>query len=175
MSTRALSFYLAEVEHPDRTTDYISSLDQPITIDGQVYEGMGDLIQITSLSEQREGVPNSRLTVSFAAVEEETRKELLVDEGPQKVTIKWAYIDLEDGADKTVKLLNRTFIGRISNPKMNGITWSCELETPIGDADKGKLQVWSDQSQQEEFPGDKGLEFLKDLTKGVEIFWPPED
>ena len=140
-----------------------------IRIGGDVYVG-GKAIGISPI-EETEGTPDNRASVSFALVSAADLARYGVDPGPIPIEIGFAQSG-DSGATWTK--LTKRHVGRASLPSLEGRELSIEIETLRGDVDRGGELVWSDESQQAEFPGDRGMEYNRAIAAGdVEVAWPP--
>ena len=71
------------------------------------------------------------------------------------------------------KRLGRKLIGQLSRPIIKSQTYQIEVETIHGDIDRGEVQYWSDEDQKTRYPGDRGMEYMRKLSEGIDIKWPP--
>ena len=140
-----------------------------ITVGGDVYEG-GKAVGISPI-EETEGTPDNRASVSLALVSAADLARYGVDPGPIPIEIGFAQ---SGDAGATWTKLTKRHAGRASLPNLEGRELSIEIETLRGDVDRGGELVWSDESQQAEFPGDRGMEYNRAIAAGdVEVAWPP--
>ena len=94
----------------------------------------------------------------------------MIDNGPYDIEVDWVYSE-DNGA--TWKRLGRKLIGQLSRPIIKSQTYQIEVETVHGDVDRGEVQYWSDEDQKAKYPGDKGMEYMRKLSEGIDIKWPP--
>ena len=139
-----------------------------LTLNGVTYQGRS-FISLSTAEASLEA-PRRRMTASFPAVDGALRAMLMQDPGPLMVEIRWIY-SMDHG--QTWMLIPRKFIGRLSSPIIREGSYTIEIETFGGDADRGRPLRWSDEDQQRRFPGDKGLEYMRDLSEGIDTKWPP--
>ena len=135
---------------------------------GTVYQGR-PFIQL-SRAETTLGAPDRRLTASFPVTDAQLRQELLQDPGPLTVVIRSVYSS--DGG-LTWSIVPTKFVGRLSKPVIKGGLYTIEIETYGGDVDRGRPLKWSDEDQRARYPGDKGLEYMRQLASGIDTRWPP--
>ena len=157
----------------DRTTVYWWQGEGNVTIGGITYTGAtvdGAAVLDVSPIEQTQGPPVRRATVRLAVVPEMTRRLLQQDYGPLPVEIGW--IRSTDGG-RTWTRLPRLFKGRLSSPRLlNGI-YECEIETVLGDIDRGTPYRWSYEAQLLRRQ-DKFFEAVASYsTGGLSVKWPP--
>ena len=143
--------------------------DHDMTMDGKIWRGVGSIIDITPSSDTI-GPPNARFSLTLRATDPNLRAALLVDRGPLEVVVRWAY-SLDER--QTWTPITRVFRGRLSRPVLDAGTCTVELETDSGDIPVAESRYWSDNDQRSHYPGDRGFEFVKQLSEGVEILWPP--
>ena len=155
--------------YPDGSTRYLWDGSGPLPYGGHVYDGTDGAITVSSAPSGVDGT-DSRMTVLIPLVSAAARAAALGNYGPVPVEILW--IVSTDGG-MTFTPTPRTFVGRVSGPKINGDVLSLEIETWLGDADRSFVRNWSDEDQQRRFPGDRGFEFARSLSEGIESSWPP--
>ena len=139
-----------------------------LTIGGEVYQG-NNFISL-STAEASLDAPRRRMTASFPAIDAALRAALMQDPGPLVVEIRWIY-SLDHG--QTWLFVPRKFVGRLSSPVIRAGTYTIEIETFGGDVDRGRPLRWSDEDQQRRFPGDRGMEYMRELSEGIDTKWPP--
>ena len=153
-------------------TVYWWSGEGDITVGGQLYHGATinnqAFIDISSV-DQTEGLPVKRATVRMAVVPETTRRLLQQDYGPIPITIGW--IRSRDGGRNWIRL-PRSFTGRLSNSKIANGAFECDVETILGDADRGTPLRWSYEAHLHRH-NDKVFEAVHEYSGGVDVSWPP--
>lgn len=144
-----------------------------ITIDGTTYKGAtvdGQVLIGISPLEHSVDQPNKRMRIQVAIDKGSLRDILAEDVGIVGVRVRWI---VSGDAGQSWYDLGRSFFGRLSAPVISGGVYSMELETYLGDADKGSPLQWSDETQQVQYPGDRGFEYVRGLADGFEHKWPP--
>ena len=161
--------WLATIPHSRPFLRFWSG-DYDLTFDGETYQGRN----FVNLSPAEAGIgsPNTRLVASFSVVDPTLRAAFLQDLGPVMVTIEYIY-SADGGLSYQIIPGGRKFVGRMSNPVIKDGIYRVELETYGGDVDRGRPLRWSHEDQLRRYPGDKGLEFMRELEEGVEVKWPP--
>ena len=122
-------------------------------------------------AEQSSGTPDRRLTIGISGIPIDLRSQFLQDPGPAQVTISWI-----SSTDQGVTWAATPLVmqGRLSGPVMRDGVLVVEIETALGDVDRGRPAYWSHEDQQRRHPGDRGLEYMRDLSgRGIETGWPP--
>ena len=142
--------------------------ESDLTIGGETYQGRSFIS--LSTAEASIDAPRRRMTASFPAVDPALRAEFGQDPGPLVVEIRWIY-SLDNG--QTWLFVPRKFIGRLSSPIIREGVYTIEIETFGGDVDRGRPLRWSDEDQRRRFPGDRGMEYMRELEEGVVNRWPP--
>ena len=163
----------------DMATPYLLwSGEGELSWDGETWTGTtfetpeGDKGALVAVSEvtNEAGVPSRRAQISVAVPPAAVREMLEYDVGPVSVSIHGLYSD--DGG-VTWKATPFQLFGHLSRPQFAGGVYTVEIETWSGDADRGQPKMWSDETQTAEHPGDKGFEFMRSLSEGVDARWPP--
>ena len=142
-----------------------------ITIDGDVYQGVtneGVAFMDVSAIEQSQGPPIKRATVRMAVVPEMERRILQQDYGPIPITV--GFVRSSDGGRTWLKI-NRSFPGRLSSPKLIDGLYEAEIETVLGDVDRGVPLRWSYEAQIDRH-SDKFFEAVNSYASGFEHKWP---
>ena len=153
-------------------TGYWWSGEGDITVESQVYRGAtvnGQAFLDVSAVEQSQGLPSRRATVRLAVVPEITRRLLQQDYGPIPITIGW--IRSRD-AGRTWQRLQRSFSGRLSNPRLLDGLYEVEIETVLGDSDRGTPLRWSYEAFQSR-QNDNFFEAVASYASGIDLKWPP--
>jgi len=168
MTTVPLAHWLAEF--PDSTPVYrFWSGDGDLTLDGKDYQGR-NFISL-STAETSLDAPNTRLTASFAVAEPGLRQALMQDPGALTVIIEWI-ASIDQG--QSWRRVPRKFVGRLSQPVIKDGIYTIEIETFGGDVDRGRPLKWSHEDQQQRHSGDRGLEYMRQLSEGISTArWPP--
>lgn len=141
-----------------------TSYEEDITIGDVTYEGARDL-GFGSV-EYVEGLPDNRTQLIVHLIEGADYQNFAVDRGPASVTIGWA-VSVNQG--QTWRALSRTFGGKVSYTQIEGRTMSIEIETEKGDSDRTGTKYWSHAQQQIDFPGDRGLEHMRQISEGIAL------
>ena len=144
-----------------------------LTLEDILYQGTsgdnGAFINVSSLTDEV-SAPSARARVSIAVPTEAVREMLELDLGPVRVFL--SYIWSGDGGRSWVRA-PVGLAGLLSRPEFENGVYSVELETWAGDADRGEPRYWSHETQQSLYPGDRGFEFARSISQGVDIRWPP--
>ena len=152
-------------------TVYWWSGEGSIVVESQTYQGAtvnGQAFLDVSAIDQNEGPPIKRATARMAVVPEMTRRLLQQDYGPIPITIGW--IRSRDGGRNWTRL-PRSFKGRLSNPQLSNGLYSVEIETVLGDADRGTPLRWSYEAHLNRH-NDKFFEAVSTYATGVDVRWP---
>ena len=104
-----------------------------VTLDG------GAFVSISPI-EVNQGAPNKRVRIKMVAVGEVIRRLLQQDYGPLPITIT---LIRSSDTGRTWQSIGRSFKGRLSNPLLAKGIYEVEVETHLGDADKGVPRKWS--------------------------------
>ena len=153
-------------------TGYWWSGEGTITVGSQAYQGAtvnGQAFLDVSGVEQTQGLPSRRATIRLAVVPETTRRLLQQDYGPIPITVGW--VRSRDGG-RTWTRLPRSFSGRLSNPRLLDGLYTVEIETVLGDADRGIPQRWSYEAFESRH-NDKFFEAVSSYATGIDLKWPP--
>lgn len=142
--------------------------DTTETIGGVSYQPTDVLAGISISSGQ---LPNteSRVTLELYATTDALRTAFLSDPGPAMLTIRQA-VSTDDGANWA--LVTRAFVGRLSAPELRGDRYSIDAVDRYGDPLRPAPRFWSDEDQQRRFPGDLGLQYMRQIAQGVDVRWP---
>ena len=135
----------------------------------KTYRGTNGIISLSAYSVEL-GEPNQRVTATLQLSSPEVARQFLIDNGPYNVEVDWVYSE-DNGA--TWERLGRKLIGQLSRPIIKSQTYQIEVETIHGDIDRGEVQYWSDEDQKAKYPSDRGMEYMRKLSEGIDIKWPP--
>lgn len=157
-------------EYPDGTEFHVWTGIGDVTVGGITYTGVGP--DVIDIGEHQVGLTGqNRMTISLSDIDPEYRNLFLQDPGRVWVTIKLIYSD--DGGNTWVEI-PRYIRGVAGRSQLQGGRYSVEVSTYTDTLDRGYEQVWSDESQQEVYPGDLGFAHLRTLSSGggIDIRWP---
>ena len=144
-----------------------------IIVNSITYQGVtrnGQAFLSVSAIEQTQGPPTRRATVRMAVVPETTRRLLQQDYGPLPIRIGWV---ASSDSGRSWRALSRSFEGRLSSPRLlNGI-YECEVETLLGDSDRGAPIRWSYEDHLARHPNDGFFEAAASYATGLQTKWPP--
>jgi len=145
------------------------SYSEDIVVGGNTYQG-GAVAEISDI-EFNTGTPEERANIAIAIPEQMKYDVLTEDSGPVAITVGWAK---SSDHGQTWTASTRKLQGQLSLASIEGGSINLEVETLRGDVDRGGILVWSHEAQQDEYPGDLGLEYTRQLAGGeIDIGWPP--
>ncbi len=138
--------------------------------------------------ERVSGRPERRMSLALSGVPRERRARFMQDPGPIEVTVRWVYSP--DLGESWHEVPGARYRGRLSGGSLQDGTLAVELETLLGDVERGRPRRWSHEDQQRRsparevaagdggakrtVPADLGLEHMRALARqGVETAWPP--
>ena len=166
--TTTFANYLIDVLWPDNTSGYFWTGLGDLSFDSRTYLGAGHIVSIDDL-EDTLGEPDKRINMSISSIPLDLRNMFIESAGRVQVTI--GVITSPDG--NTWTRIPRQFVGVVSNPEMRGTVYSFDVVEEALDVDYGRAIFWTDEDQQLKYPGDLGLEHVKDIASGVDLSWPP--
>ena len=155
-------------EYPDGTSYHVSTLHDDLTVGGITYTAVGpDVLQIGSQQTSLNG--QARMTLALSSIEPAHRSLFLQDPGRVRITVRMLY-SVDGGA--TWQVINRFHTGYLSRPQLRGGEYAVEISIYRDELNRGFDESWSNENQERDFPGDKGLEHLAVLSSGLDIRWP---
>lgn len=132
---------------------------------GARYRDGGMLMDI-SAARYTEALPGRRTTARLAVTSESARALLSVDLGAIDLTIGWIWRTPFGGWSR----IPRYFTGRVGASVLKDGVFEVEIETYLGDIDRGIPEYWSHETAQE---GDLYAEQARELSEGSPSRWPP--
>ena len=111
------------------------------------------------------GLPGRRATVSWAVLPEHTRHAVAVDLGGIEVHVGWIY-QPPFGAWARGPCSHEGWVGETS---LNDGWFTIEVETQLGDVDRGNPLYWSHETAD---AGDLYAEMAQHISERPEIDWP---
>ena len=127
--------------------------------DGGMLLSVGDVKYTQTL-------PGRRTTIQLAVTPESLRRLLLTDLGAIDVTLGWIYRRRFGPWTR----IPRYFRGRLGQADTADGRFSAEVETYMGDIDRGVPLYWSHETAED---GDLYAEQAAELAGGIETRWPP--
>ena len=161
---------LTGIDDPPQTV-YWWSGEGNITVAGTTYQGAtvnGQAFLDISAVDQTQGLPIKRATARMAVAPELTRRMLQQDYGPIPIEVGW--VRSRDGG-RTWTRLPRSFTGRLSSPRLLDGLYEVEIETVLGDADRGTPLRWSYEAHVHRH-NDKFFEAVASYAGGIDVSWP---
>ena len=142
-----------------------------VTLDSVVHTGIGDIISVSSLPVEV-GSPEKRASITISAADAGVRAALVDDSGPVRLKIRMV-MSTDGGA--TWSFVGNSYIGRLSNPRIQGESYTVDVSGRIDDIDRGRDFFWSDTAQKLRHPGDRGLEYAAETheSRQFKLRWPP--
>ena len=161
-------------------SERIQRMDQPLnrwwsghgdlTLAGHTWSGAqyadgGMLMQIGGVKFTR-SLPSRRATVALAVTTLALQRALQVDLGVIRGTIGWLYRDPFGDWQR----IPRYYTGRIGQSRIVDGVFTAEVETFLGDIDRGFPEYLSHETAP---PGNRYAEQARALSEGIPIRWPP--
>ena len=141
--------------------------DGSLTLGGQTYISTQDLLEITGVESRLTEVA-ARPKVAFSGVNDQLRTLLVHDPGR---------VDVEIGAvrwDSPMWVaLPRKVRGLLTDPVMQGLTYTFEVTPFQLDVDRGDIRFWTDEDHRRRNSGDGIFQHVRAIADGIDIRWPP--
>lgn len=128
-----------------------------------------NVVESVSISGGQLANTETRVTLVLLATTDALRSAFLADPGPTRVTLRQV-TSTDEGM--TWSLVPRAFTGRATSPELRGDRYQIDLVDRLGDPLRPAPIFWSDEDQQRRYPGDKGLQHMKQIAAGVNVQWP---
>ena len=135
--------------------------------DGKTWIGNGGILSVSPATSSI-SQPTNRMTVQVSLADEQRSAQWVRVTEALPISTEWI---MSSDLGKTWITTGLKFTGRLSSPRIQNGTWSCELETYRGSSLKGRQLFWSEQSQLSRYPGDKCFEYLRRLEVGQVSNW----
>ena len=170
--------FIAEVHMDPEDVRYWTGIGE-LTLPDGTYTGL-PFVAISS-TEESVGAPDTRLqlaidtnpppsaTAAHADALLDLKRSIIQGFGFREVTVRRI---VSNNEGRTWQILPWKFFGRLSNSQITDGVWTFDIETFTGDADRGRPLLWADSTQLARFPGDKGFNFARILSRGVQTPWP---
>lgn len=154
----------------DSGTVFVNSTDRDLVWSGNTYTGIGDLGKISEIQESAEIKP-SGLTLELSGIPQ-SHLDIVLTEDYQGRTIKvhQGYLDSNHAIIIDPVLMFEGLIDQMS--LVAGEIGRIELtaENKLIRWEKPNIRRYTNEDQQQAFPGDLGLEFVSQVTE-KEILW----
>ena len=141
-----------------------------LEIDGHVWRGTrhedgGQLARVGAV-EFTQSVAGRRVVIEMAVTAEAVRRLVQVDLGAIGIVVGWVYRDSAGFWQR----VPRFYSGRIGRSGVKNGVFSVEVETYLGDVDRGVPLYWSHETAAD---GDLYAEQARRLASGIDTRWPP--
>ncbi|NTV50934.1 MAG: hypothetical protein HGA20_15000 [Geobacteraceae bacterium] len=143
-----------------------------IVFNGDTYIGVGNLSSISTIKEEP-GVKASGASVGLSGVKEEIIALLLLEPYINRKAYIY-FVPLDDGdqpVSATPTLIFKGTINGISGTQGSSPGFSVELKSRFADWERGVKILYTDVEQQQIHPGDRGMEYIAQLSQ-KKIIWP---
>lgn len=163
---------LAEIEHPDGTVNVWSGIGS-IDWDGKTWIGLGLLGRIGADAETV-NIKVQTVTFDLAGVAQENLRFLETSAQGRNALFRQAFL-YDDGRIIPNPLFRYSgIISHIESAEDENGTYTISVVTSsaLGNVRRSVALSWTHEQQQEEFPGDTGLDRIPQLTD-KEIIWTP--
>jgi len=143
-----------------------------LTIGGNTYLGVGDLIAIGEIEDTNE-IASNGLSITLSGMNKEVLDVALTENFQNRIVN--VFMGFLTGKNESAGEF-QIYSGRITDmsisdgPRLNNI--SIELENRLIDFERPSNLRYTKESQQDLFSGDKGLDFVTDLQE-ADITWGP--
>ena len=138
-----------------------------LSLNSNTYISTRDLIQISGV-ESRLTEAAARPQVVFSGVNDRLRTLLLHDPGRVNVIIGAVRWD-----DPMWVKMPRQVKGLLTDPVMQGLTYTFEVTPQKLDIDRGEVRFWTDEDHRRRNPGDGIFQHVRTIADGIDIKWPP--
>jgi hypothetical protein len=143
-----------------------------ISFDAVNYLGLGDLTSMSAAKEEA-GVKASGFTVGISGIKSSIVSLLLSE--PYLNRPAYVHYTLLDADDKIITgnpvLLFRGKMNNVSGDQGAKASFSVELKSRFADWERPRKIRYTDAEQQKIHPGDKGMEFIAQLSQ-AKLIWP---
>lgn len=143
-----------------------------IEFGGDTYLGVGTLSNISAIKEEP-GVKAAGVSVGLSGIKEEIVALLLLEPYINRKAYVY-FVPLDEGdrpVSATPKLLFRGTIDSISGEQGANASFSVTLKSRFADWERPIKILYTDVSQQQLHPGDRGMEYIAQLSQ-KKIIWP---
>ena len=159
-----------------------------LVFEGVTYRGAsgpnGQLLEISDVSHTID-LPSARAQLQVAATAASVRHALSVNFGAVRVEVGWIWTNdpwLPQPAAGRWNRIPRRFIGRLSKPRVKDGVMLAEIETLLGDTDRGTPAYWSDATQRARVRADRtsnaadaAFAQASALAGDFDLRWPPSN
>ena len=138
-----------------------------LTLGSQKYLSTNDLLQVTGV-ESRFTEAAARPQITLSGIDSTLRTLLVHDPGR---------VDVEIGAvrwdNPSWVSLPRKVRGLLTDPVMQGLTYTFEVTPQTLDVDRGEVRFWTDEDHRRRYDGDGIFQHVRTIADGIDIRWPP--
>ena len=146
------------------STEYMWTGLGPVTWDGKVWQGVGNLLGVSAVQESSEFRANG-VSISLSAVPL-SQIALALNEMKQNKPVM-VYFGLLDESEQIVLDPYRQFKGRLDVPKISddgeSATISVRVESRAVDLERARTRRYTQEDQAARYPNDKGFEYVPGL------------
>lgn len=155
----------------DSGTIFVSSAAMDFTFNSETYLGLGNVGSITSIEESAEVKANGMALTISGVPSDFISDSLNEDYQGRDARVYLGFLDdnLQLIADPMLAFRGRMDTQDISLGQT--ATISLTLESRLIDWDRPRIRRYTNEDQQNEYPSDKGLEFVSQMVE-KEINWP---
>jgi len=142
-----------------------------ITLDSIVYKGAGVLSSVSVIKEEP-GVKAASVSVGLSGIKEEV-VALLVGQAyiNRPAYVHFSPLDEEDQPIATPVMLFRGKMDNITGRMGSSPGFTVSLRSRLADWERPRKSLYTDVEQQRLYPGDRGMEYIAQLSQ-KKIIWP---
>ncbi len=144
----------------------------PKKLFGNTYKGIGGFGRITAIEEKAElGATIVELTISgLDPTEDNVNTVLTTNYRNRPATVYIAFIDPDGDIVEDPTILFRGFMDNAVVAQGKELSVTVRVNSIMADWDRAKISRYTNEEQQDRFPGDLGLEFVPQMVE-KEIKW----
>lgn len=163
--------YMVRIDFDSGTVAWHSGFGDYV-YDGITYTGTGSLCGISEVTEEP-GVKSNSITLTISGVKPEVVALAL---GAKYINRRcWVYLQCLDEQDRPITatpyLLFRGSLDNIEGVKGNAASFKISVKSRLADWERPRKLRYTDADQQKLYPGDKGMEFIPQLSERI-LVWP---
>lgn len=139
--------------------------------DGATWRGVGDLMGISSVEESAD-VRSNVVTLTLAGVPNSVIDIAMSDAWKNRIARIWFAVFEPDGslaAEPTLVLRGR--MDQLTYSEGETANFALTVETRLADLERPRVRRYTTEDQQQEYPGDRGFDYVESIAAGAELAW----
>ena len=139
---------------------------------GRTFSGLGEVLKLSAIEETAE-VASKGVTITLAGLPVESLATLENEAWQNRPASIWLAVFNASGTalqEEPVQIF-RGRMDTLAHETGASASYALTLESRLVDLERPRIRRYTNADQQQQYPGDRGFEFVESVASGVEVSW----